>query len=176
MTIFVTSLLLLTLAAAALARSLWVLRREQIPIEASEVGPRINRSANFYRPMTRLFTSRDMMFLRDQPGFRPAMKRRLRLERRRVLSLYLREVRRDFMALEKACRSMARRSHNWELVSLLYRQRLIFYGLLLALRVRCQLESVMFVPVDTGDLLAAVTHLERDLRVFADGMNARAAA
>ena len=176
MTIFAMSLLLLALAAAALTRSLWLLRREPTPVGASQALPRLNRSADFYRPMTRLFTSRDLMFLRDQPGFRPAMQRRLRLERRRVLSLYLREVRSDFMALEKACRSMARRSHNWEAASLIFRQRLVLHGLLLALRVRCQLESVMFVPVDTGGLLATLTHLERDLRVFADNRNARAAA
>ena len=175
MTMFVLSLFVLTLAAGALTLSLWLLRREPGPVEASEALPRLTRSAEFYRPMERLFTSRDMAFLRDQAGFRPAMSRRLRLERRRVLALYLREVRSDFMALEEACRSMARRSHNWELVSLIYRQRVVFHGLLLALRVRCQLESVIFVPVDTGGLLATLTDLERDLRAFADSMDARAA-
>ena len=175
MTIFVMSLLLLVVAAAALARSLWLLRREPTDARASEALPGLHRSAGFYRPMTRLFSSQDLAFLQDQAGFRPAMKRRLRLERRRVLSLYLREVRNDFMALEKACRSMARRTQNWELTSLVYRQRLVFHGLLLALQVRCQLESVMFIPVDAGGLLATLTHLERDLRVFADNMNARAA-
>ena len=176
MTMFVISLVVLALAAAALTLSLWLLRREPRPVGASEALPRLTRSADFYRPMTRLFTSRDVAFLRDQAGFRPAMSRRLRLERRRVLSLYLQEVRSDFMGLEKACRSLARRSHNWELVSLIYRQRVVFYALLLALRVRCQLETVMFVPVDTGGLLATLTHLERDLRVFADSTDARAAA
>ena len=176
MTVLLIYLLVLILASAALILSLWLLRREPRPIRASQVLPGPRRHPDFYLPMTRLFTSRDMAFLRNQKGFRAGMNRRLRRERRRVLALYLGAARRDFRGLERACRSLARQTHNWELASLVHRQRVVFYGLFLVLRVRCLLASVMFVQVDTGGLLAMLRGLERNLRLFAERVDARAAA
>ena len=56
-----------------------------------------------YRPMARLFAQADLEFLRNQPGGKAGMERRLTLQRRRVLSIYLRQIRGDFHQMWNQC-------------------------------------------------------------------------
>ena len=118
----------------------------------------------FYAPMTRLFASRDVEFLHEQGGYSRKMDRRLRLQRRKVLRLYLGQIRGDFRALETYCRRLARSTRNWELSSLAHRQLVVFYGLFFALHVRCLFGSFGYVRVDTRDLVSSLRNLQQGVR------------
>ncbi len=118
----------------------------------------------FYLPMARLFTPRDIEFLHEQGGYTRKMDRRLRLHRQKVLRLYLGQVRGDFRALQRYCRQLARSSRNWELGSLAQRQLVVFYGVYFALHVRCLFGSFAHVRVDTGDLVSSLRSLQQGAR------------
>ena len=118
----------------------------------------------FYRPMARLFTPRDIEFLHEQGGYTRKMDRRLRLHRQKVLRLYLGQIRGDFRALQRYCRQLARSSRNWELGSLAQRQLVVFYGVYFALHVRCLFGSFAYVRVDTRDLVSSLRSLQQGLR------------
>ncbi len=134
-------------------------------VVAAPPRPMTSRPADeFYRPMARLFTRLDIEFLHEQSGYSRKMDRRLRLQRQRVLRLYLAQVREDFSALLNYCRQVARSSRNWELSSLAQRQRVVFYGVYFALQVRCLLGSFVHVRVDARDLVSSLRNLQQGLR------------
>ena len=118
----------------------------------------------FYRPMARLFSPRDIEFLHEQGGYSRKMDRRLRLHRQKVLRLYLGQIHGDFRALQRYCRQLARSSRNWELSSLAQRQLVVFYGLYLALQVRCLFGSFGYVRIDTRDLVSSLRSLQQGVR------------
>ena len=121
-----------------------------------------------YRPMARLFAHQDREFLRSQRGRTSSMERRLRLYRRRVLSLYLRQLRSDFHQLWRFCRHLVPISKDPLLGSVVFRQFLIFYGLYTVLRLRCLLGAFVYVRADTVDLVSSVGKLQQEaLRVLA---------
>jgi hypothetical protein len=118
----------------------------------------------FYRPMARLFTPRDIEFLRKQRGYSSTMDRRLRLQRQKVLRLYLGQIREDFSALLGHCRRLARSTRNWELSSLAQRQMVVFYGVYFALQIRCLLGSFVYIRVDTRELVSSLRSLQEGVR------------
>ena len=117
-----------------------------------------------YRPMARLFAEQDLGFLRSQGGRTPGMERRFRLYRRRVLSLYLHQLRGDFRQLWSFCRQLVPISKDPLLGSVVFRQFLIFYGLYTVLRLRCFLGAFVYVHADTGDLVSSMGKLQQEAR------------
>jgi len=148
----------LVLAVAGLGLGLWQLvrvrrhGRRAAPAELAEAAPR--RS---YGPMARLFDGRDLEFLQSQRGWRPMMATRLRLERRAVLSLYLRQVRAEF---RQHYRAAAPRGESSEFAAAAARQFLVFYALYAVLRAHCFLGLFVFVRTDVGSLLAVLRRLQ----------------
>lgn len=167
MTTFGFLLGFLVLLTIALALALWRSNRNDKTVRARPptlAGPLAD---DVYRPMARLFAAEDLEFLQDQPGYRRQMNRRLRVARKKALRLYLAQIRQDFRAMHTYCRSIARESRNWELASLAQRQLVVFYGLFLALQVRCLLGSFAYANVDTRDLVFALCRLQQGVRSVA---------
>jgi hypothetical protein len=164
-----TTLLFLTgflvLAVAGLGLGLWQLvrlRRHGRRIAPAELAPAVPLRS--YGPMARLFDGRDLQFLQSQCGYQPAMATRLRLERRAVLSLYLREVHADFRHSWACCRSMAPFSESPEVAPTAVKQFLAFYGLYAVLQVHCLLGLLVYVRIDVRRLLAVLQPLQQGAR------------
>ncbi len=117
-----------------------------------------------YRPMARLFAEQDLEFLRSQQGRTRSMERRFRLYRRRVLSLYLCQLRGDFHQLWRFCRHLVPTSKDPLLGSVVFRQFVIFYGLYTVLRLRCLLGAFVYVRADTVDLVSSMGKLQQEAR------------
>jgi hypothetical protein len=113
--------------------------------------------------MARLFDVRDLQFLRSQPGWRSPMARRLRLERRAVLSLYLSQMSADFRQCWALCRAMATHHEDSEFAPLAVKQFFVFYGLYALLRAHCLLGWFVFARTDVGSLLAIMQRLHQRL-------------
>jgi hypothetical protein len=153
----------LVVAVAALGLGLWQMvrlrrhGRRTPPLELlAPMAP-----ARSYGPMARLFDRRDLEFLESQGGCRPGMTTRLRLERRAVLSLYLRQVHADFRRCWTYCRVMAPVSNRPEAALDATRQIFVFYGLYAALQLHCLLGLLVYVRPDVGGLLAVVQRLQQ---------------
>lgn len=161
-----TTLLFLTgflvFAVAGLGLGLWQLvrvrrhGRRAALAELAQAAP-----LRSYGPMARLFDGRDLQFLKSQRGWQTGMASRLRLERRAVLSLYLRQVRADFRQAWAFCRATAPFSENSEFAPAALKQFLVFYGLYAVLQVHSFLGLFVFVRTDVGSLLAVLQRLQR---------------
>ncbi len=156
---------LMLFVAIGLGLALWSLRRYTGDFPVAPPSALSHRAVKeVYRPIERLFIPKDLAFLRQQPGYERHMERRLRLQRRRVLLLYLEEMQREFRLLQSWCRVLIRKTHNWELSFLAHRQLIVFSSLLLALRMRRFLSSFVYLPVDTADLLSSLERLQQGVR------------
>ncbi len=94
-------LVTLAVGAAYALRRLWVL--EDLPdLERLTDSPQEK-----YAPMGRLFSARDLEFLRSQPGYNAKLEADFRRRRAQVFVLYLRSMQRDFEAIHMAARMMA---------------------------------------------------------------------
>ncbi|MCX6592968.1 MAG: hypothetical protein NTZ56_15725 [Acidobacteria bacterium] len=92
-------------------------------------------SADKYRPLARLFSADDELFLRSQRGFQPAMLAELRSSRRRVAREYLAALKVDFLTLHRLSTQLLALApaDQPELASRLASMKLEFYwGLSLA--------------------------------------------
>jgi hypothetical protein len=165
MTTLLTLMGFLVLAIAGLGVGLWQMVRLSrhgrcaAPAELAQVAP-----LRSYGPMARLFDGRDLQFLQSQRGCRPGMATRLRLERRAVLSLYLRQAHADFRQCWASCRTMAHFSESPEFAPAAVKQVLAFYGLYTALQVHCLLGLLVYVRPDVGGLLAVLQRLQQRAR------------
>ena len=152
------------IAAAATAfgivlrRLYWLGPAGLSPALESEILTPTRSAAESYRPMTRLFAEQDFAFL---TAFGPQMLQRLLRERRRVLRLYLSELRADFERIYALCRMLAPRSSNPHFAARITQQAFSFYGLLLIVEMRCALGWVLPVRVDTVELVNAVDRLRQ---------------
>lgn len=122
-----------------------------------------------YRPMERLFCPQDYEFLASQPGFTPALARRLRAERRRVFRRYLRCLRRDFDRLYAAAKQLLLYSteDRPDLAKALFRQWLLFRYALLAVHLRLALQTLGLGSVDARGLIGALEAVRDQLRMLA---------
>jgi hypothetical protein len=114
-----------------------------------------------YRPMERLLSKEDDLFLRSQPGYDPSMSRTLRTGRRRVFRSYLQSLRRDFNRLyyvAKVCAIYGAGDQS-ELVSAIARQRVVFYRVLFQVEVRFALHWAGVGEVDIRPLLEPLSAL-----------------
>ncbi len=120
-----------------------------------------------YQPMSRLFAEEDLEFLATQVGFRPALEKRLRRQRKQVFRLYLREVRADFARIYALARAIIPLSQNPAFAGLVTRQAASFYVLLAIIRLRCMLGWYRHVSVETIDLVTAFERLREAARASA---------
>ena len=151
-------------AVVTLGLIVWRLGRANDVSAAMPVWANRMPAEETYRPMARLFAEQDIEFLRSQGGRTPGIERRFRLYRRRVLSLYLYQLRGDFRQLWSFCRQLMPISKDPLLGSVVFRQFLIFYGLYTMLRLRCFLGAFVYVHADTGDLVSSMGKLEQEAR------------
>ena len=149
-------------ALVALGLIVWRLGRAADDGAARPVWTDEAPAEKTYGPMARLFAEQDREFLRSRQGRTRGMERRLRLYRRRVLSLYLRQLRGDFHQLWKFCRHLVPISKDPLLGSVVFRQFVIFYGLYTVLQLRCLLGAFVFVHADTVDLVSALGKLQQE--------------
>ena len=100
--IFAAAALLGVAATAAIAlKRMW--RLEEFP----DLNRLNDSPEEKYAGMGRLFSARDLEFLRAQPGFTPQMETVFRRKRAEVFQAYLRSMQRDFEAIHAAARLMA---------------------------------------------------------------------
>jgi hypothetical protein len=121
-----------------------------------------------YRPMQRLLNGDDYVFLRDQPGYTPALERGLRRERKRVFRVYLKSLRRDFNRLYCAAKQAVALNPDLgvDLCGALERYRLIYYYALCMVEVRLALHGLGVVQVDIRPLISALDGLTADVRAL----------
>jgi len=115
--------------------------------------------------MEGLLSERDFRFLASQPGYRPEIGNRWKRERRRIVRLYLRELKQDFARLHAEARVMVAQSQGEspELVRLLLRQQVLFWFTMAGLEVRLALSRAGMGHVDPAPLVALVESMRVDL-------------
>lgn len=108
-----------------------------------------------YRPMERLFSDEDYEFLAAQPGYSPAIRRRLQAERRRIFRQYLHNLSRDFGRLHMAAQFLLLHSpqDRPDLAAALFRQKLIFRYALFTVECRLVLQTFGIGKVDVRGLV-----------------------
>jgi len=119
-----------------------------------------------YKPMERLLSEDDHEFLAAQPGYHPAISKRLRAERRRIFRGYLRALRRDFNRLETAARILMVSSpvDKPELAKALLRQRLNFMSAMCKVEFRLALHALGIGTVDVRTLVAPLDAIRLELQ------------
>jgi hypothetical protein len=121
-----------------------------------------------YAPMLRLLDQNDLEFLKRQPGFRPALAKRLQAERRRAFIAYLGLMIGDFNQLLKIGRMMLVASNvdRPEFARALGRQRNKFYFTVCAIRCKLAL-APLGLQVDGPELLNSLGTMLQQVRELA---------
>jgi hypothetical protein len=140
--------------------------------EPAQLDSEIAR-ARKYEPMGRLFARREFSFA---SGFEnnPAIEQRLRKNRRRVMALYLKEIRHDFHRAWSTCRLLAPFSTDPEFGSMLAKQLGTFYTLYLTLQFRLLVGSYSFAGADVENLVTAVRSLQINAQQIVQGIRTEA--
>ncbi len=125
-------------------------------------------SLDNYAPMRRLLDQSDLEFLKKQPGFRPALAKRLQAERRRAFIGYLGLMIGDFNQLLKIGRIMLVASNvdRPEFARALGRQRNKFYFTVCAIRCKLAL-APLGLQVNGPELLYSLGSLLQEVRDLA---------
>lgn len=121
-----------------------------------------------YQPMARLLTEDDFVFLKTQPGYRPAIGAKLRRERRHIFRLYLRELASDFHRLHAEARELVANSQEpyADLVWVLIRQQVTFWRAMAAVELRLSMHWAGLGKVEVRGLLGAFEAMQLDLKRF----------
>lgn len=128
-----------------------------------------------FGPVIRLFSKDDQAFLASQSGYRHGMARQFRLQRHRILSVYLKEIYREFSGLWLFCRKIAPQTQDPNFAATLVQQLFVFHALYFALRMRCMVGAFVYLHVDTEELLAALESLRSGAREVAGALQPRTA-
>ena len=122
-----------------------------------------------YRPMQRLLSTDDYEFLRRQPGFHPAIARRLLKDRRRIFRAYLRNMKRDFNRFHRIATFMViyATQERPELIVLLQQHRRSFRRAYVTVQLRLALHVVAGAPVDVAPLIHALDGMRVQLSLAA---------
>ncbi len=157
-------LVLIAVAFVLLFRKLASPGRDPLP----EADWWANFSLEKYRPMERLFAPEDYEFLAAQPGFTPALARRLQVERRRILRKYLRCLARDFDRFYKATKLLLLTAEHdrSDLALALFRQRLSFQLALAGVHAQLALQTLGLGTVRVHGLVAALERMREQLRML----------
>jgi len=119
-------------------------------------------SIKSYAPMERLLDKNDLVFLASQPGYRPAIGKRLMTERRKIFRAYLRLLVRDFNQLIGIGKFMVVYSNQdqREFARSLWRQQVQFYAGVGALQLQLALYPLGWRSADARGLLAALGDMQ----------------
>lgn len=163
-----TSLLLLLVLVLALGGCLTLvlgrLLRPADTLGEDLLATAFGSTPEVYRPLERLFATQDFDFLATFGERRPDLRQRLRRERRRVLLLYLAELRADFTRLYGLCRLLAPRSQDPGFASRVTRQALAFYGLWALVCAGCWLGWFGHARTFSFELIGAFERLRQAAR------------
>ena len=133
-------------------------------------------SLESYAPMERLLGEDDAAFLASQPGYKPAIAKRLMAERRKIFVAYLGHLERDFNLLVGIGKLMVVYStqDRQEFALRLWRQQVRFYAGVCSLRLQLALYPLSWSAGRGGEdvrrLVAAVTAM-RDRVVMLSSPN-----
>jgi hypothetical protein len=119
-----------------------------------------------YRPIQTLFDDRDYAFLRSQAGYTRNLERRLRLQRRRIFRLYLRDMKRDFSNLHWGLKLlMAEEGHDRpDMARMLLKQRAMFLFGTISAQIGVFLNVFGIGRVDVGPMVRALATLHTQLQ------------
>jgi hypothetical protein len=147
---------------------LWVLTRMILRRRSSAAlaGDEIDGfSLNRYQPMGRLMADEDLVFLKSQPGYRAEIGERWKRERRRIIRLYLAELKADFRKLHAHARQLVAASgaDSAALAEVLMKQQFTFMTATTALEFRLALQWIGIGRVDITPLIELVEAMRIDL-------------
>jgi hypothetical protein len=146
---------------------------EELDLSLLEQSPLV---AERYRPLGRLFGNRDLLYLDEVRTRSAPLKKRLWTARRRVLRLYLRQIRADFSRLWQVARSLAPMSQDPNFAALLTQQFLAFHALYAALQLSCLLGWPSLARVAPGDLVTPLQRLQLGTRQALEALEPSARA
>ncbi len=156
MTYLIVLLTCMILVLAALSIALFRLRSREHTDHTDVIASALDVSASgMYRPVERLFDDRDFDLVK-RSGAGKAALRRFRSQRRRILRLYLCELRRDFLRLWRLGRYLAPLSQNPDFAALVSRQFLTFHLLYASIQIR----YLLLGSAATSDLRGVVSAFE----------------
>jgi hypothetical protein len=159
-------------AVLGLSGLLWMMRQANAASRLRDPNRARTFRASAYRPMERLLAEQDFEFLRLQPGYRPDVERRLRTERRAIFRHYLRNLGRDFRALESAVRELILTSPQDQsaLLAELARQNLRFRFGVARVELRLALDAAHLggARPEVGHLIEAAQRMSVLLRTLAE--------
>ena len=141
--------------------------------EPSQLEKEISR-ARKYEPMARLFSKDDFAFVSANEDTAQISQQRLKKNRRKVMALYLREIRHDFHRAWSTCRLLAPFSSDPEFGSMLVRQLGLFYSLYLSLQVRSLMGVENLSSADVENLVTAVKSLQLNAQNIVVGIRTEA--
>lgn len=129
------------------------------------------------RPMARLLNEADFQFLASQPGYNPAIARRLRLRRISIFRSYLDHLATDFHQLHRKLRILAlyAPTDRADLSRLLVEQRLLFATQMFRIRFRLILFRFGWKPADVSGLVDLVESLRFQVSELSSGLAAQTA-
>jgi hypothetical protein len=123
-------------------------------------------SLDRYRPMLRMLDGSDLAFLRSQPGFTPAMAKKLRVQRTHIFRGYLRSLETDFGRVGAAIKLVIMQSQHDrpDLAEALLRQQVMFALTMLSVRGHLFLYSIGVSNVEVSGLVKIFDSMRVELR------------
>jgi len=133
-----------------------------------------NFSVARYRPLLRMLDERDYEFLRAQPGFEPALEKRLRTARRQLFRQYLRTMRRDFDRLYDFMKMVLLYSaqDRPDLAANLLKLRVGFHYAMFVAETRLALHTLGLGTVDVSELLGKLEFVHQQVSQLAAAQSA----
>lgn len=151
-------LAIVVLIGVAIAWELLRLRRNApAELDPDEFEAELSR-LHKYEPLQRLLGDGDFSFVDTHPGLR-IWKRKLRLRRRRIIGLYLRDIRSDFNRVWSICRLLAPMNPDPGFSTALIRQLFVFYAYYAAIHACCLFGCYCYIPVEVGGLVRGMKQL-----------------
>ncbi|HJZ98027.1 MAG TPA: hypothetical protein VKE70_16065 [Candidatus Solibacter sp.] len=159
----------MVLILAGLVAALVILTRslgsagQSLPVTAEWID---ELSVERYRPMLRLLDSRDLEFLRTQPGYSPQMEAKLRAQRCQIFRGYLRCLNMDFRRVCMALKlvMVQSRQDRPDLASILMHHQIMFTSGMIAIQARLFLYRWGICTVDVSSLVQIFDVMRLELR------------
>ena len=165
----ISVVVLMVLILAGLVAALVILTRslgsagQSLPVTAEWID---ELSVERYRPMLRLLDSRDLEFLRTQPGYSPQMEAKLRAQRCQIFRGYLRCLNMDFRRVCMALKlvMVQSRQDRPDLASILMHHQIMFTSGMIAIQARLFLYRWGICTVDVSSLVQIFDVMRLELR------------
>ena len=165
----ISLVVLMVLILAGIAAALVILTRsfgsagQSLPVTAEWID---ELSVERYRPMLRLLDSRDLEFLRAQPGYSRQMEAKLRAQRCHIFRGYLRCLNMDF---RRVCMTLKlvmahSRQDRPDLASILVHHQIMFTSGMIAIQARLFLYRWGICTVDVSSLVQIFDVMRLELR------------